>query len=54
MDNKSSPTKAEPSSNSISNATSTGADSTSEQNENALTSPIAKKSADDKVTGKEI
>ncbi|XP_037031288.1 uncharacterized protein LOC119070877 [Bradysia coprophila] len=46
----SSPTKAEPSSNNVSNAITTGADSTSEQNENTLTSPIAKKSADEKVT----
>lgn len=50
---KTSPTKAEPSSNNVTTAISTSADSTSEPNEGALVSPISKKSpADDKVTGK--
>lgn len=49
---KTSPTKIETSSNYVTNAISTGADSTSEQAENTLISPISKKSTDDKVTGK--
>ncbi len=50
---KTSPIKAETiSNNRVSNAILTSADSTSEQNENSLTSPISKKSSDEKVTGK--
>lgn len=49
---KTSPTKTETSSTNVNNAISNTADSTSEQTENTLISPISKKSSDDKVTGK--
>lgn len=42
----------EPIPSSVSNVVTTGADSSSQEIENTLASPIAKKSADEKVTGK--